>query len=190
MAESRGRYPPEYREQMVELVRSGRSVRSLARKFEPSEQTIRNWVRQADLGEGRRSDGLTTEARLELLRLKWENKRLRMERNIPKKSRIEAVWRDSRETYGRPRIHAALRARGERVGQKRVARLMKRADIRRVTRRRWTTATTRRDSRARPAVDLVNRDFSAEGPNQLWVADITYVPTWAGWLYLAVVLDA
>ena len=104
--------------------------------------------------------------------------------------RIEAVWRDSRETYGRPRIHAALRARGERVGQKRVARLMKRAGIRGVTRRRWTTATTRRDAKARPAVDLVNRDFSAEGPNQLWVADITYVPTWAGWLYLAVVLDA
>ena len=104
--------------------------------------------------------------------------------------RIEAVWRDSRETYGRPRIHAALRAQGERVGQKRVARLMKRAGIRGVTRRRWTTATTRRDAKARPAADLVNRDFSAEGPNQLWVADITYVPTWAGWLYLAVVLDA
>ena len=104
--------------------------------------------------------------------------------------RIEAVWRDSRETYGRPRIHAALRARGERVGQKRVARLMKRAGIRGVTRRRWRAATTRRDAKARPAVDLVNRDFSAEGPNQLWVADITYVPTWAGWLYLAVVLDA
>ena len=52
MAESRGRYPPEYREQMVELVRSGRSVRSLAREFEPSEQTIRNWVRRADLDEG------------------------------------------------------------------------------------------------------------------------------------------
>ena len=65
--------------------------------------------------------------------------------------RIEAVWRDSRETYGRPRIHAALRARGERVGQKRVARLMKRAGIRGVTRRRWRTATTRRDAKARSA---------------------------------------
>ena len=76
------------------------------------------------------------------------------------------------------------------MGQKRVARLMKRAGIRGVMRRRWTTATTRRDAKARPARDLVNRDFTAEGPNQLWVADITYVPTWAGWLYLAVVLDA
>ena len=73
----RGRYPPEYKEQIVELVRAGRSPGSLAREFEPSEQTIRNWVKQADLDEGRRSDGLTTEARLELLR---------MERDILKNS--------------------------------------------------------------------------------------------------------
>ena len=85
----RGRYPPEYKEQIVELVRSGRSPGSLAREFEPSEQTIRNWVKQADLDEGRRSDGLTTEARLELLRLKREVKRLRMERDILKKA---AAW--------------------------------------------------------------------------------------------------
>ena len=82
----RGRYPPEYKEQIVELVRSGCSPGSLAREFEPSEQTIRNWVKQADLDEGRRSDGLTTEARLELLRLKREVKRLRMERDILKNS--------------------------------------------------------------------------------------------------------
>ena len=82
----RGRYPPEYKEQIVELVRSGRSPGSLAREFEPSEQTIRNWVKRADLDEGRRSDGLTTEARLELLRLKREVKRLRMERDILKNS--------------------------------------------------------------------------------------------------------
>ena len=82
----RGRYPPEYKEQIVELVRAGRSPGSLAREFEPSEQTIRNWVKRADLDEGRRSDGLTTEARLELLRLKREVKRLRMERDILKNS--------------------------------------------------------------------------------------------------------
>ena len=67
---SRGRYPPEYREQMVELVRSGHSARSLAREFEPSEQTIRNWVKQADLDEGRRRDGLTKQMRKELRELK------------------------------------------------------------------------------------------------------------------------
>ena len=114
----------------------------------------------------------------------------RARRDEALQGRIDAVWRDSRETYGRPRIHAVLRAEGERVGQKRVARLMKRAGIQGVTRRGWKSPTTRRDAKARPAPDLVNRDFSAGGPNQLWVADITYVPTWAGWLYLAVVLDA
>ena len=86
---SRGRYPPEYRERMVELVRSGRSAGSLAREFEPSEQTIRNWVKQADLDEGRRSDDLTTEARKELRELKREVKRLRMERDILKRA---AAW--------------------------------------------------------------------------------------------------
>ena len=85
----RGRYPPEHRERLVELVRAGRTPGSLAREFEPTEQTIRSWVRQADLDEGRRSDGLTTEARTQMRRLKRENKRLRMERDILKKA---AAW--------------------------------------------------------------------------------------------------
>lgn len=70
------------------------------------------------------------------------------------------------------------------------ARLMRRAGIRGVIRSRWKAATTRRDAKVRPACDLVNRDFSAEGPNQLWVADIPYVPFWAGGCTLTVVLDA
>ena len=73
----------------TKLVRAGRSPGSLAREVEPSEQTIRNWVRQADLDEGLRSDGLTTEAREELRELKRENKRLRTERDILKKA---AAW--------------------------------------------------------------------------------------------------
>lgn len=85
----RGRYPSEYKERIVELVRAGRSPGSLAREFEPSEQTIRNWVKQADLDEGLRSDGLTTEAREELRELKRENRRLRTERDILKKA---AAW--------------------------------------------------------------------------------------------------
>ncbi len=85
----KGRYPPEYKDRMVELVRAGRSPGSLAREFEPSEQTIRNWVKQADLDEGLRSDGLTTEARKELRELKRENERLRTERDILKKA---AAW--------------------------------------------------------------------------------------------------
>ena len=79
--------------------------------------------------------------------------------------------------------------RGEQIGQKWVARLMREAAIVGVHRRR-STHTTRRGTDEVPAADLVQRDFTATAPNQLWVADITYVPTWAGFLYLAVVLDA
>ena len=85
----RGRYLPEYRERLVELVRAGRSPASLAREFDPTEQTIRNWIRRADLDAGLRSDGLTTEAREEMRRLKRDVKRLRMERDILKKA---AAW--------------------------------------------------------------------------------------------------
>ena len=95
----------------------------------------------------------------------------------------------SRRSYGRPRMHAELRDEGFLVNHKRVGRLMRLAGIVGVTRRRkWRT--TKRDREARPAPDLVERNFSAEGPNELWVADITYVPTAAGFLYLAVVVDA
>ncbi len=103
--------------------------------------------------------------------------------------KIRAIHARSRGTYGAPRIHAELQARGVRVSKKRVARLMKAAGLRGVSRRRAPTAT-RREPQARPAPDLVERDFSADGPDELWVADITYVPTQAGFLYLAVVLDA
>ncbi len=102
--------------------------------------------------------------------------------------RIRTIHLLSRQTYGAPRIHAELQDEGTHVGRKRVARLMKAADLEGVSRRK-RTVTTRRDRSARPAPDLVDRQFIASGPNALWVADITYVPTWAGFLYLAVVLD-
>ena len=105
------------------------------------------------------------------------------------KVKIQAIHKHSRGTYGAPRIQAELNAEGTSVGRKRVARLMRRCGLAGVCRRR-KRRTTLRDREARPAPDLVNRDFSATGPNRLWVADITYVPTWAGFLFLAVVLDA
>lgn len=92
-------------------------------------------------------------------------------------------------TYGAPRIHAELREAGIQVARKRVARLMRRAGLAGVSRRK-RIKTTLRDKRARPAPDLVTRNFSADAADRLWVADITYVPTRAGFLYLAVVLDA
>jgi putative transposase len=103
-------------------------------------------------------------------------------------AQIQAVHRESRGTYGAPRIHADLAAHGIRIGRKRVARLMRRAGLQGVSRRKQFR-TTVRDQTARPAPDLVDRQFEAPGPDRLWVADITYVPTWAGFLYLAVVLD-
>jgi putative transposase len=102
---------------------------------------------------------------------------------------IAEIHRRSHATYGAPRIHAELATLGIHVGRKRVARLMTAARIRGESRRKWLT-TTMRDPQARPAPDLVERKFTAAAPNQLWVADITYIPTWAGFLYLAVVLDA
>ena len=89
MGRRRGAYPPEFRRQMVELVRAGRTPEELGREFEPTPQAIRNWVRQADLDEGRRKDGLTTEERAELGRLRRENRVLREEREILKKA---AAW--------------------------------------------------------------------------------------------------
>ena len=98
MPKSHTPYPPEFRQRMVELVRSGRSPDELAEKFEPTAQSIRNWVAQADRDLGRRQDGLTTEEREELKRLRREVKSLREEREILKKA---AAW-CARETGSIP----------------------------------------------------------------------------------------
>jgi putative transposase len=104
--------------------------------------------------------------------------------------RIRTIHAGSRATYGAPRVHAELAAEGVHVGRKRVARLMHGAGLAGVSRRRCAPLTTIRDPGHRPAHDLVRRNFTADGPNELWVADITFIPTMAGFLYLAVVLDA
>lgn len=104
-------------------------------------------------------------------------------------ARIRVFHARSKGAYGAPNIHEDLRDEGIRVGCKRVARLMKADGLKGVCRRKWVT-TTVRDTDATPAADLVQRQFVADAPNRLWVADITYIPTWAGFLYLAVVLDA
>ena len=82
-------YPPEFRQQIVELARAGRSVGELAAEFEPSGETIRNWIKQADLDEGRRTDGLTSTEGEELSRLRKKNRRLQQERDILAKA---AAW--------------------------------------------------------------------------------------------------
>lgn len=101
---------------------------------------------------------------------------------------ISEIHRQSRGVYGMPRIHAELRYGGVRCSRKRVARLMRAAGLEGVHRRRFVR-TTIRDRDAASAPDLVNRSFRSSRPDELWVADITYLPTWQGFLYLAAVVD-
>ena len=101
---------------------------------------------------------------------------------------IKAIYDASRCTYGAPRVHAELRNRGERVARKRVARLMRTAGLVGRTPRRFRRTTVPDPSTQ--VQDLVQRQFDPAEPNQLWLSDITYIRTWEGWLYLAVVLDA
>jgi len=103
--------------------------------------------------------------------------------------RIRDIHLRSRNTYGAPRVHEELRDEGVRVGRKRVARLMRAAGLQGVSRRKRVRTTVRKPGEP-PAPDLVDRDFTADRPDQLWVADITYIRTWVGFLYLAVVVDA
>ena len=98
MPRTRTPYSPEFRERIVELARAGRQVSELAEEFEPSAQTIRNWIKQADLDEGARTDGLTSAEREELSRLRKENRRLKQEREILSKA---AAW-FARETNSIP----------------------------------------------------------------------------------------
>lgn len=101
---------------------------------------------------------------------------------------IRDVYEHSRRTYGSPRVHAELRARGQRVNHKRVERLMRRAGIRaRQRKRSKTTTNSQHDYPVAP--NVLNRQFTAERPDEKWLADITYIATAEGWLYLAVVLD-
>jgi transposase InsO family protein len=101
---------------------------------------------------------------------------------------IRAIHSRSRKTYGSPRVHAELRACGFRVGRNRVARLMRAANL--YGRRKKKQPRTTNSQHSYPvAPNRLNRDFQATRPNEKWLADITYIPTAEGWLYLAVVLD-
>ncbi len=113
---------------------------------------------------------------------------VRSKANVALLETIEEIHEESDGTYGAPRVHAELEERGPQASLNRVARVMREAEIQGVSPRKWR-CTTLRAKGARPAPDLVDRDFTATGPDQLWVADITYVPTWAGFLFLAIVLD-
>jgi len=115
-----------------------------------------------------------------------ESRRVREDRRLLVE--IKAIHQAKRETYGSPRIQAELKAQGQRHGQKRVARLMRDNDIRAKQKRKFKATTDSKHSHP-VAPNLLARDFEATAPNQKWVADITYIPTREGWLYLAAILD-
>ena len=102
---------------------------------------------------------------------------------------VRAVHAMSDHSYGMPRIRAELIDQGVRASRKRIARLMRQDKLQGISRRRSYCVTTERNKRQRPAPDLVQRNFTATGLNQVWVADMTYIPTWVGFVYLAVVID-
>ncbi|MGE0521344.1 MAG: DDE-type integrase/transposase/recombinase [Candidatus Binatia bacterium] len=249
MPKSHKPYPRELKARLIEMVRGGRTPEELAEKFEPTAQSIRNWVAQAERDVGRRTDGLTTDERVAApasreqgaARRAGDLKKGRGLGLLGRPARFRRRIRVRESTSGppphrhallragclpqrvlrvahstgvgtgnhrraadqaaarRPRVYAghiwgAPRTRrtagpGVRVGHNRVARLMRAAGLAGVSRRKHAVTPIRgRDAHGIP--DLVTRNFTAAGPNQLWVADITYIPTWAGCLYLAIVLDA
>ena len=111
----------------------------------------------------------------------------RAQTNAALSKTVRTIHAVSRGTYGAPRVHAELAANGIPASKNRVARLMRNASVVGVSRRKFVVTTVRDGGRQAP--DLVDRTFTADAPNVLWVADITYIPTWMGFLYLAVVLD-
>jgi putative transposase len=112
----------------------------------------------------------------------------RKARDLQLTSQIQTIFTDSRRTYGSPRVHAQLQAQGIRTARKRVARLMRQAQLCARARRRSVRTTDSRHTEP-IAPNLLARTFQAEAPDRVWVTDITYLPTREGWLYLAVVLD-
>jgi putative transposase len=120
----------------------------------------------------------------------WKDRPLsrRDQENVALMQKIREIHDRSRRTYGYPRVHAELRALGVRCSRKRVARLMRKAALQGCIRGR-RKRITRWDKHATPAPNLVKRDFAATAPNRLWTADITYIHTWDGFLYLAFILD-
>jgi transposase InsO family protein len=102
---------------------------------------------------------------------------------------IEGLFNESRRTYGSPRIHAALRARGVSCGLNRVARLMRKLGLKPRMKKKFRVQTTNSNHDHPIAPNLLNQDFSTDHPNQIWVSDMTYIPTDEGWLYLSSTMD-
>ncbi len=121
----------------------------------------------------------------------WQHRRpaRRREGDQRVSERIRAIFAESRRTYGSPRVHAELRAEGVRVGRKRVARLMRERGLAVARRRRRVPRTTDGRHGLPVAPNLLDRNFASERPDAVWLADLSYIPTGEGWLYLAAIKD-
>ena len=149
------------RYRFIEVERVNHAVRTLCRVLQVSRAAYYHWC-QLPVSERAQSDMHLTE-------------------------QIRTIHAQSRQTYGAPRVQAELRTIGQRPSRKRVARLMRLAGLAGRHPRRFRRTTVSDPLTQIP--DLIQRDFAPTAPNQLWVGDFTYVRTWEGWLYLAVLLD-
>jgi transposase-like protein len=191
-----GKYPPEIKQQAVELFMSCRGdhrTRKLAAAHVAEllgigcADTVMGWVIQAERDSGERP-GATTEDIEEVRRLRRENAELRRA-NAILKARIATIHEQNFSCYGVLKMWHTLLNDGMDVGRERVRRLMRELGIKGAARAK-TKRTTIAGDNVRSADDLVRRDFDADAPNRLWVADFTYVSTWEGWCYVAFVIDA
>ena len=115
-------------------------------------------------------------------------KSARSAKNEKLKEKIKILHDKSRKVYGSPRIHAELKKEGEKVSRKRIARLMQEEGIQAKMRKKWKK-TTLTDEKQEASPNYLNQNFVVDGPNKVWVSDITYVATQEGWLYVATVMD-
>ncbi len=163
----------EYRSQWA-------AICSIAEKVGCSSETLRKWVRQSERDTGVRP-GLTTEQVEELQQLRRENRELR--------EVIRRVWQENYGVYGARKVLRQLHRQGTMAARCTVERLMTDMGLQGVVRGRKHRTTIPDSGTVRPA-DLVDRQFDAAAPNRLWMADITYVPTWSGFVYAAFIIDA
>ena len=176
MPTSKPPYATAFRQQMVELVRAGRGIGDMAREFGCNVSSIHAWVKAACGPDG--SGATSSDAPLSMIERQELIESRRKFKQWPamppmasRASKPNSLTRESRQAHNR------------------IASVMRTSGLRGVGRRQGWCVTTQRDKEHRPAPDLVQREFTATGINQLWVADMTYLPTWAGFVYLAVVLD-
>jgi len=167
--------------------------------FDLTETAVRSWVNQADAGS---RDGLSTSEREELSRLRQENRRLQADVDLLKRAsprevsdaelaeKIKQVWADSDGTYGSPRVHHELLARGAVCGRRRVRRLMRIGGREGRCKKRWRKTTIADPAAQTETLDLLQGRFGpGEVLDAVYVGDITYIATWEGWAYLATVID-